>query len=194
MGVEIYPGFRRCRSALQRGWLGERRRDRRRGHRQRRPADGSLRLRHGVARQVHIFRRRMPWQPSASSSMERFRLRDGKDPQVYGIGIKELWEIRPDKHQPGLVIHTAGWPLDNDTYGGSFLYHMENHQVSIGLVVGLAYSNPYLSLLPGISTLQDPSRDPPLFSRAAGASPTAPARSPPAGCKACPKSHFPAAC
>ena len=77
--------------------------------------------------------------------MERFRLRDGKDPQVYGIGIKELWEIQPDKHQPGLVIHTAGWPLDNDTYGGSFLYHMDNHQVSIGLVVGLAYSNPYLS-------------------------------------------------
>ena len=77
--------------------------------------------------------------------VERFRLRDGKDPQVYGIGIKELWEIQPDKHQPGLVIHTAGWPLDNDTYGGSFLYHMDNNQVSIGLVVGLAYSNPYLS-------------------------------------------------
>ena len=68
---------------------------------------------------------------------ERFRLREGKDPQVYGIGIKELWEIKPDKHQPGLVVHTAGWPLDNDTYGGSFLYHMENNQVSIGLVVGL---------------------------------------------------------
>jgi electron-transferring-flavoprotein dehydrogenase len=75
----------------------------------------------------------------------RFRLREGKDPQVYGIGVKELWEIKPDKHQPGLVVHTAGWPLDNDTYGGSFLYHMENNQVSIGLVVGLAYSNPYLS-------------------------------------------------
>ena len=56
-------------------------------------------------------------------------LREGKDPQVYGIGIKELWEIDPDKHKPGLVIHTAGWPLDNDTYGGSFLYHMDNNQV-----------------------------------------------------------------
>ena len=94
---------------------------------------------------------------------ERFRLREGKDPQVYGIGVKELWEIKSDKHQPGLVVHTAGWPLDNDTYGGSFLYHMENNQVSIGLVVGLAYRNPYVSPLRGISALQDPSRDPRFF-------------------------------
>ena len=56
-------------------------------------------------------------------------MREGGDPQVYGIGLKELWEIKPDKHQPGLVVHTAGWPLDSDTYGGSFLYHMENNQV-----------------------------------------------------------------
>ncbi len=76
---------------------------------------------------------------------ERFKLRDGADPQVYGIGLKELWEIKPEKHQPGLVIHTAGWPLDSDTYGGSFLYHMENNLVAIGYVVGLAYTNPYLS-------------------------------------------------
>jgi len=75
----------------------------------------------------------------------RFRLRDGADPQVYGIGLKELWEIKPDKHELGLVIHTAGWPLGADTYGGSFLYHMENNLVAIGYVVGLAYTNPYLS-------------------------------------------------
>jgi electron-transferring-flavoprotein dehydrogenase len=75
----------------------------------------------------------------------KFNLRDGTDPQVYGIGIKELWEIKPEQHKPGLVVHTAGWPLSNDTYGGSFLYHMENNQVAAGLVVGLGYSNPYLS-------------------------------------------------
>jgi electron-transferring-flavoprotein dehydrogenase len=76
---------------------------------------------------------------------ERFALRASVDPQVYGIGLKELWEIRPEKHQQGLVIHTAGWPLDRATYGGSFFYHMEDHLVSIGFVVGLAYSNPYLN-------------------------------------------------
>ena len=74
-----------------------------------------------------------------------FKLDAGKDPQTYGIGIKELWEIDPAKHQPGLVVHTAGWPLDTSTYGGSFLYHLENNQVAVGYVVGLAYENPYLS-------------------------------------------------
>ncbi|RJG03116.1 electron transfer flavoprotein-ubiquinone oxidoreductase [Noviherbaspirillum sedimenti] len=77
--------------------------------------------------------------------MARYGLNQGKDPQTYGIGIKELWEIDPKHHQPGLVIHTAGWPLDNATYGGSFLYHLENNQVAVGYVVGLAYDNPYLS-------------------------------------------------
>jgi electron-transferring-flavoprotein dehydrogenase len=77
--------------------------------------------------------------------MAKFNLNDGKDPQTYGIGIKELWEIDPKMHQPGLVIHTAGWPLDTKTYGGSFLYHLENNQVAVGYVVGLAYENPYLS-------------------------------------------------
>jgi electron-transferring-flavoprotein dehydrogenase len=75
----------------------------------------------------------------------KYDLAKGKDPQTYGIGIKELWEIDPAKHQPGLVIHTAGWPLDNDTYGGSFLYHLENNQVVVGFIVGLGYQNPYLS-------------------------------------------------
>jgi electron-transferring-flavoprotein dehydrogenase len=77
--------------------------------------------------------------------MAKYDLNKGKDPQTYGIGIKELWEIDPAKHQPGLVIHTAGWPLDNDTYGGSFLYHLENNQVAVGFIVGLSYQNPYLS-------------------------------------------------
>jgi electron-transferring-flavoprotein dehydrogenase len=77
--------------------------------------------------------------------MQNFDLNQGRDPQTYGIGIKELWEIDPAMHQAGLVIHTAGWPLDNDTYGGSFLYHLDNNQVAVGYVVGLGYENPYLS-------------------------------------------------
>jgi electron-transferring-flavoprotein dehydrogenase len=76
---------------------------------------------------------------------DRYNLRAGADPQVYGIGLKELWEIKPELHKPGLVMHTAGWPLAADTYGGSFLYHLDNKQVSIGFVVGLGYSNPYLN-------------------------------------------------
>ncbi|HYS76714.1 MAG TPA: electron transfer flavoprotein-ubiquinone oxidoreductase [Burkholderiales bacterium] len=76
--------------------------------------------------------------------MERYRLSANSDPQAYGIGLKELWEIEPEKHQAGLVIHSAGWPLAADTYGGSFLYHMEDNLVSVGFVVGLAYANPYL--------------------------------------------------
>jgi len=76
---------------------------------------------------------------------DKFKLRDGVDPQVHGLGIKELWEIEPAKHKAGLVVHTAGWPLNSDTYGGSFLYHMDNNQVMVGFVVGLGYTNPYLS-------------------------------------------------
>ncbi len=77
--------------------------------------------------------------------MEKFQLRKDADPQTYGIGLKEIWEIDPAKHKPGLVVHTAGWPLNAHTYGGSFMYHMENNQVAVGYVVGLAYDNPYLS-------------------------------------------------
>lgn len=76
---------------------------------------------------------------------EKFSLREGADPQVYGLGLKELWEIRPEKHQTGLVIHSGGWPLDAQTYGGGFMYHMTDKLVSVGLVTGLGYSNPYFS-------------------------------------------------
>ncbi|WP_256643190.1 electron transfer flavoprotein-ubiquinone oxidoreductase [Stenotrophomonas sp. 9(2022)] len=75
----------------------------------------------------------------------RYKLDEGKDPQAYGIGIKELWQIDPAKHEPGLVVHAAGWPLDNDTYGGAFLYHADGGKVAIGYVVGLDYKNPWLS-------------------------------------------------
>ncbi len=76
--------------------------------------------------------------------MARFGLRDGVEPQTYGIGIKELWDIAPEKHRPGLVIHSQGWPL-TDTVGGGFIYHQEGNQVAIGFVVALDYENPYLS-------------------------------------------------
>ncbi|CAA7621396.1 electron transfer flavoprotein-ubiquinone oxidoreductase [Magnetospirillum sp. UT-4] len=76
---------------------------------------------------------------------ERFDLRRDCDPQTYGIGIKELWEIDPAKHAQGRIVHTVGWPLDSQTYGGSFLYHLEDNQVVVGFVVGLDYANPHLS-------------------------------------------------
>jgi len=77
--------------------------------------------------------------------MTRFKLDEGRDPQSYGIGLKELWEIEPSRFNAGLVMHTAGWPLSSDTYGGSFLYHFEDNKVAVGFVVGLNYSNPWLS-------------------------------------------------
>ena len=77
--------------------------------------------------------------------IKKFELDKGKNPQQYGIGFKEIWEINDNKHQEGLVIHTVGWPLDNNTYGGSFMYHAENKQVFLGYVIGLDYKNPHLS-------------------------------------------------
>lgn len=77
--------------------------------------------------------------------IERFSLRHTSEPQTYGLGIKELWEVKPEKHAQGTVLHTVGWPLENDTYGGSFLYHLEGGQVAVGFIVGLDYKNPHLS-------------------------------------------------
>nr|WP_221320156.1 electron transfer flavoprotein-ubiquinone oxidoreductase [Chitinivorax tropicus] len=81
----------------------------------------------------------------AKEIQARFNLRDGVETQKFGIGFKELWEIDPAKHKPGLVMHSQGWPLDKDTGGGSFLYHLENNQVAVGFVVHLNYQNPHLS-------------------------------------------------
>ena len=75
----------------------------------------------------------------------KFKLDEGKDPQSYAIGIKEMWEVKPEQAQPGLVLHAAGWPLKPDTYGGGFLYHMEDNKVVLGFIVGLNYENPWLS-------------------------------------------------
>ena len=81
----------------------------------------------------------------AKQLMQRFNLRDGRDPQTYALGIKELWEIPAAAHRPGLIEHTIGWPLDRGTYGGSWLYHFGDRLVSYGFVVGLDYRNPWLS-------------------------------------------------
>ena len=77
--------------------------------------------------------------------INKYNLRENSDPQTYGIGLKELWEIKPENHKLGEIIHSIGWPLDNQTYGGSFLYYLENNQVSVGFVIGLDYKNPHLS-------------------------------------------------
>ena len=77
--------------------------------------------------------------------IKKFNLDEGKNPQQYGIGFKEIWEVSEEHHEEGLVMHTAGWPLDNKTYGGSFIYHAENKQIYFGYVIGLDYQNPYLS-------------------------------------------------
>jgi len=76
---------------------------------------------------------------------KKFDLRKNSDPQTYGIGIKELWEVRPEVHKQGKITHTVGWPMDTQTYGGSFIYHLENNQLAVGFVVGLDYENPYLN-------------------------------------------------
>ena len=77
--------------------------------------------------------------------IKKYNLDSEADAQHYGIGIKEIWDIDPSKHKPGLVVHTAGWPLNDENTGGSFLYHLENNQVFVGLIIDLSYSNPHLS-------------------------------------------------
>ncbi len=77
--------------------------------------------------------------------LEQFRMKQKSSPQTYALGVKEIWEVEPEKHKPGSVMHSVGWPLDSQTYGGSFIYHMENNQVAVGFAVGLDYKNPYLS-------------------------------------------------
>jgi len=79
--------------------------------------------------------------------MDKFNLRENVDPQLYGIGLKEVWEVDPSHKlfKPGYIQHTVGWPLDSKTYAGSFLYHMASNFIHIGLVVGLNYKNPYIN-------------------------------------------------
>jgi electron-transferring-flavoprotein dehydrogenase len=77
--------------------------------------------------------------------IKQLNLRDGKDLQTYGLGVKEVWKVKKENHVPGKIQHTLGWPLDNATYGGTWMYHMEDQMISLGIVVGLDYPNPYIS-------------------------------------------------
>jgi len=144
LGVEIYPGFAATEvlynddgsvKGIATGDMGV-------------GKDGQLTDRHQQGIELHA--RQTVFAEGCRGSLtktlfEKFRLRDGVDPQTYGLGIKELWEVDNAQHQQGLVIHTIGWPLDSETYGGSFVYHLENNQIAVGFVVGLDYRNPHLS-------------------------------------------------
>jgi electron-transferring-flavoprotein dehydrogenase len=144
LGVEIYPGF--AAAELLYGGKGE----------VAGIATGDMGIakdktaKNGFARGMELRGKYLLFAEGARGSLtkqlvQRFKLDEGRDPQKYGIGLKELWQIAPEKHRPGLVQHSFGWPLDNKTGGGSFLYHLEDSQVSVGFVVHLNYQNPTLS-------------------------------------------------
>lgn len=95
--------------------------------------------------------------------MAHFGLRDGVQPQTYGLGVKEVWEVQPDRHKPGTVVHSIGWPLTGDTYGGSFLYHLGDNLVSVGFITGLDYANPYLSPFEEMQRFKTHPKIKPLF-------------------------------
>jgi electron-transferring-flavoprotein dehydrogenase len=144
LGVEIYPGFpaaevlydeRGAVRGVATGDMGVAR-------------DGSHKPEYQPGMELHAKYTLLAEGCRGSLSQElmaRFNLRDGVDPQKYGIGIKELWQVAADKHRKGLVIHTQGWPLDPQTGGGSFIYHFEDNLVAVGFVVHLNYENPHLS-------------------------------------------------
>ena len=144
LGVEIYPGFpaaeilydeRGAVRGVATGDMGVAR-------------DGSHKPEYQPGMELHAKYTLLAEGCRGSLSQElmaRFNLRDGIDPQKYGIGLKELWQVAPDKHQRGLVVHTQGWPLDSQTGGGSFIYHLEDNLVAVGFVVHLNYENPHLS-------------------------------------------------
>ncbi len=143
LGVEIYPGFAAAETLIENGRVvgiatgdmgigkdGE-------------PTDNYAR---GMELRATYTIFAEGCRGSLTKQLEKsFNLREGVGPQTYGIGIKELWEVKPEKFRKGLTQHTIGWPLSTDTYGGSFLYHFGENLVSVGFVIGLDYSNPYLS-------------------------------------------------
>ena len=142
LGVEIYPGFPAAEVLVEDNKVvGVATGDMGIG---RRRAQCRLHPRHGAARPVHDVRGRRA-RLAHQGIVERFGLNAGKDHQKYGLGVKELWQVRPEKFQPGLVRHSMGWPLPNNAGGGSWLYHFDDHLVSVGFVVHLNYKNPTLS-------------------------------------------------
>ena len=144
LGVEIYPGFAAAEvlyndaggvRGVATGDVGV-------------AKDGSHKAGYQAGMELHAKYTLFAEGTRGSLSEEliaKFGLRDGVDPQKFGIGLKELWQVAPDKHQRGLVVHTQGWPLDSKTGGGSFMYHMEDNVVAVGFVVHLSYANPHLS-------------------------------------------------
>jgi electron-transferring-flavoprotein dehydrogenase len=144
LGVEIYPGFAAAEvlydeagavKGVATGDMGIGR-------------DGAKKSGHTPGVELHgkyIFFAEGARGSLSKAVIKKYDLRKNAEPQTYGIGLKELWEIDPTKHKQGLVMHTQGWPLDDETGGGSFLYHLENNQVAVGFVVVLNYKNPYLS-------------------------------------------------
>jgi electron-transferring-flavoprotein dehydrogenase len=144
LGVEIYPGFAAAEilygetgavTGVATGDMGI-------------AKDGEVK--DGFTRGMELRGKYVLFAEGARGSLSkqviaRFKLDEGREPQKYGIGLKELWQVSPEKHQPGLVQHSFGWPLDNGTGGGSFLYHLEDGLVAVGFVVHLNYSNPTLS-------------------------------------------------
>jgi electron-transferring-flavoprotein dehydrogenase len=144
LGVEIYPGFAAAETLFDAGGavagvatgdMGVAR-------------DGTHKP--GFARGMELRGKYTLFAEGARGSLtkqliERFRLAEGREPQKFGIGLKELWKVAPEKHKPGLVQHTFGWPLDGKTGGGSFLYHLEDQQVAVGFVLHLNYENPYVA-------------------------------------------------
>jgi electron-transferring-flavoprotein dehydrogenase len=144
LGVEIYPGFAAAETLFDAGGavvgvatgdMGVAR-------------DGTHKP--GFARGMELRGKYTLFAEGARGSLtkqliERFRLAEGREPQKFGIGLKELWKVAPENHKPGLVQHTFGWPLDGKTGGGSFLYHLEDQQVAVGFVLHLNYENPYVA-------------------------------------------------
>ncbi|MDD2876761.1 MAG: electron transfer flavoprotein-ubiquinone oxidoreductase [Acidiphilium sp.] len=143
LGVEIYPGFAAAEALIEQGRVAG-------------VATGDV----GVGKDgkpTAQFQRGMELRATYTVFAEgcrgnlgkqliaRYGLNRGADPQTYGLGVKELWEVPAAKHQPGLVMHSVGWPLDTKTYGGSFLYHLGDNLMAYGFVVGLDYENPFLS-------------------------------------------------
>jgi electron-transferring-flavoprotein dehydrogenase len=143
LGVEIYPGFAAAEvlfddgavAGVATGDMGIAKDGKRRGD---------------FTRGMELRAKYTLFAEGARGSLSKqliakFGLAEGREPQKFGLGLKELWQVAPDKHRPGLVQHSFGWPLDNSTGGGSFLYHFDDNLVSVGFVVHLNYSNPYLS-------------------------------------------------
>ena len=144
LGVEIYPGFSATELLYdEQGYIkGVGTADLgidKKGHRKSNFQAG-----------IHLLAKQTVFAEGCRGSLTQqllhhFHLQKGSQAQTYGIGLKELWQINPEQHQAGTVIHTVGWPLDYKTYGGSFLYHLENNRVSLGFVIGLDYKNPWLN-------------------------------------------------